>query len=322
MYQTAAKLFQECSIIYTNERMKNISKGYSDLCYGLENLVRCREAEEDPMKEYINATTYFERAQKFFQEAGLNNYVDYLEAMKNYLDGIRYSRKLELELVDETKMSYYSMIEKSFKNATDFFQKSGHIYMKEEVAYEFEKVKRSQTLHEYLSLVESTKTPEGGEGYTVSMPKEALKNAFVILRVINSIAHSVVQPEQEVTINFEITNIGAKTATLDRIENVIPLDFKIKGGEISKTLLLNLDEFMGSIKTSTQSESSSDSTHQSKYSLPLNGKKLQKGQTEKLTIKITTSKPGAINYQPTLIYLDENNNKKFFKLNIPILVSK
>jgi hypothetical protein len=323
IYQAAGQLFQECAGLFTNERMKNVSKGYSDLCYGIENLVRCRETEKDPMQEYINATTYFERAQKFFQEAGLKNYVDYLEGMKNYLDGVRYSRKLESELVNETKMSYYSMIEKSFKNAIDIFQKSGYTYLKEEVASEFEKAKRSQTLHEYISLVGSAKTPEGGEGYVVLMPNEALENAFVILRVMNSLAHIVFQPEEDVTINFEITNIGAKTATLDRIEDVVPPDFKIRSEEISKTLLLNIDEFMGNIKTSTQPESQiSDSKSQPKYSLSLNGKKLQKGQTEKLTIKIKPSKPGAVNYQPTLIYFDENNNKKFFKLNIPILVSK
>jgi len=323
MYQAAAQLFQECSVLFTKERMKNVSKGYSDLCYGMENLVRCREAEKDPMKEYINATTYFERAQKFFQEAGLNNYADYLEAMKNYLDGIRYSKKLELEYVAETKMSYYSMMEKGFKNAIDIFKKSGHIYMKEEAASELEKIKRRQTLREYLSLVESTKTPEGGEGYTVSIPKEVLENAFVILRVMKPIAYSVFQPEEEITIFLEITNIGAKTATLDRIENVIPPDFKIKSGETSKKLLLNVDELLGTIETITPPESQgSDSVLKvKKYSLPLNGKKLQKGETEKLTIKVTPSKSGMVNYQPTIIYSDENKNKKFFKLNIPILVS-
>jgi tetratricopeptide (TPR) repeat protein len=323
MYQAAAQLFQECSVLFTKERMKNISKGYSDLCYGIENLIRCKEAEKDPMKEYINATTYFERAQKFFQEAGLTNYVDYLEAMKNYLDGIRYSKKLVLEHIAEAKMSYYSMMEKGFKNAIEIFKKSGYIYMKEEAASELEKIKREQTLREYLSLVGSTKTPEGEEGYTVSMPKEALENAFVILRAIKPIAYSVFQPEEEITIQLEVTNIGAKTATLDRIENIIPPDFKIKSGGKSKKPLINANEIISSIETITPQESQgSDSMVKvKKYSLPLNGKKLQKGETEKLSVKVTPSKSGMVNYQPTIIYIDENKNKKFFKLDIPILVS-
>lgn len=296
-YQAAAKLFQEGSVLFTNERMKNISKGYSDLCYGIENLVRCMEAEKDPMREYINATTYFERSQKFFQEAGLDNYVDYLEAMKNYLDGIRYDVKLKLELVDEAKMSYYSMIEKSFKKAIDIFQKSGYIYLKEKSISELEKIKREQTLLEYLSLVESAKTAEGGEGYTVSISREAFENAFVILRVTNPIAHSVFKIGREIPVNFEIANVGAKTAILDKIENITPPDFLIESEENSSIFV-------------------------QKSSINLNGKLLQKGQTEKLNIRIRPSKQGSFDYQPILIYTDEEKNKKFFKLNIPILVSE
>lgn len=296
-FQSAAKLFQEGSVLFTDEKMKNIAKGYSDLCYGIENLVRCMEAGTDPMKEYINATTYFERSQKFFQEAGLNNYVDYLEGMKNYLDGIRYSIKLKIELVDEAKMSYYTMIEKSFKNAIDSFQKSGHTYLKEKASSELEKIKREQTLYEYLSLVESTKTPEEGEGYTVSIPREAFEKAFAILRVANPIAHSVFKIGEEITINFEITNVGAKTATLDKIDNVTPPDFLIQAEENS-------------------------SIYVQKSSINLNRKPLEKGQTEKLTTKIRPSKPGLFNYQPILIYNDEEKKKKFFKLNVPILVSE
>ncbi|MEM3587357.1 MAG: hypothetical protein QXO71_08570, partial [Candidatus Jordarchaeaceae archaeon] len=222
MYPTAAQLFQECSVLFTKERMKNIAKGYSDLCYGLENLARCREAEKDPTNEYINAITYFERAQKFFQDAGLSNYIDYLEAMKSYLDGIRYSKKLEREYVTGTKTIYYSMVERSFKKAVELFKKLGYRYMEEEAASELEKIKRLQTMREYLSLIASTKTPEGEEGYTLSMPKEALEDAFVILRVVNPIAYSVFKPEEDIVIKLEIVNIGAKTATLDRIENIIP----------------------------------------------------------------------------------------------------
>lgn len=323
LFQVAAQLFQECSVLFTKERLKNISKGYSDLCYGMENLFRCREAEKDPMKEYMNVTTYFERAQKFFQEARLSNYVDYLEAMKNYLDGIRYSKKLELEHVAETKNSYYSMMEKGFKNAIEIFKKSGYIYMKEEAASELEKIKRGQTLREYLSLVGSTKTPEGKEGYTVSMPKEALENAFVILRVNKPMAYSVFQLEEEIIIQLEITNIGSKTATLDRIENIIPPDFKIKSGGKTKKSGPNANEFVSTIEAITPQESpDSDSMPKvKKYSLPLNGKKLQKEETEKLTIKVTPKKSGIVNYQPTIIYIDENNNKKFFKVDTPILVS-
>ncbi len=296
MYQAAAKLFQEASFLFTNEGMKNVTKGYSDLCYGTENLIRCREAETDPMKEYINATTYFERSQKFFQEASLNNYVDYLEAMKNYLDGIRYSIKLKLELVDEAKRSYYTMIEKSFQKAIENFQKSGHIYLKEKATSELEKIEKELILHEYLSLVESTKTPEGGEGYTVSVPREALENAFVILRVVNPIAHGVFKVGKEIGVNFEITNVGAKTATLERIENINPPDFLIE----------------------TEKNSS---IYVQRTSINLSGKTLQKGQTEKLNIKIKPSKQGLVDYQPVIIYSDEKGNKKFFKLNIPILVS-
>ncbi|MFB0561790.1 MAG: hypothetical protein ACETWM_11330 [Candidatus Lokiarchaeia archaeon] len=296
-YQAAAKLFQEGPVLFTKERMKNISKGYSDLCYGIENLVRCMEAEKDPMNEYINATTYFERSQKFFQEAELSNYVDYLEAMKNYLDGIRYGIKIKLELVDEAKTSYYTMIEKSFKNAIDNFRKSGYIYLKERASSELEKIKREKTLYEYLSLVESIKTPEGEEGYTVSIPREAFEKAFVILRVVNPIAHSVFKIGEEITVNFEITNVGAKTATLDRIENITPPDFLIQAEENSSIYI-------------------------HKASINLNRKTLKKGQTEKLATKIRPSKPGSVNYQPILIYSDEKKNKKFFKLNIPILVSE
>nr|MDO8090420.1 hypothetical protein [Candidatus Sigynarchaeota archaeon] len=295
-YQAAAKLFQESSVLFTNERMKNISKGYSDLCYGVENLVRCMEAEADPMKEYINATTYFERSQKFFQEAGLSNYVDYLEAMKNYLDGVRYSRKLKLEGVDEARMSYYRMIEISLTNAIDNFQKSGHIYMKEKAAFELERIKREQVLHEYLSLVGSTQL-EGMEGFTLSIPREAFENAFVILRVVNPIAHSVFQTGEEITVDFEISNVGAEAATLEEIENITPPDFEIKSEAVSQL-------YVG------------------KSSMSLEGKTLEKGQTEKLTIKIKPTKPGLFNYQPTLIYRDEKKNKKFFRLNIPIMVSE
>ncbi|MEM2144485.1 MAG: hypothetical protein QW279_03930 [Candidatus Jordarchaeaceae archaeon] len=321
MYQKAAQLFQECSVLSKKERIKNIAMGYSDLCYGIENLIRCREAEKDPIQEYINAITYFERAQKFFQEAKLSNYVDYLEAMKNYLDGIRYSKKLQLEHITDTKMSYYSMMEKGFKNAIENFKKSGFTYMKEEAASELEKIKKEQTLREYLNLVGSIKTPGGEEGYTVSMPKEALENAFVILRVTKPIAYSVFQPDEEITIQMEITNIGAKTATLERIEDIIPPDFKIKKGK-SKKSSPSMDEFEGNIIETNSQEAQDSDSKVKKYSLPLNGKKLQKGETEKLTINVIPSKSGMINYQPTIIYIDENKNKKFFKLNIPILISQ
>lgn len=320
MYQKAAQLFQECSFLFKKEKMKNVVMGYSDLCYGMENLIRCREAEKDPMQEYINAITYFERAQKFFQEAKLSNYVDYLEAMKNYLDGIRYSKKLQLEHITDTKMSYYSMMEKGFKNAIENFKKSGHTYMKEEVASELEKIKKEQILREYLNLVGSIKTPGGEDGYVVSMPKEALENAFVILRVIKPVAYSVFQPDEEINIQLEITNIGAKTATLQRIEDIIPPDFRIKSGGKSKKSTPRIDEF--EITEATSQEAQESYSKVKKYSLPLNGKKLQKGETEKLTIKVIPGKSGMVNYQPTIIYIDENKNKKFFKLNIPLLISQ
>ncbi|MEM2959820.1 MAG: hypothetical protein QW261_16080 [Candidatus Jordarchaeaceae archaeon] len=293
-YQSAAQLFQECSILFTYEKMRNVSKAYSDLCYGLESLVRCMEAEKDSMQEYINATTYFERSQKFFQETGLNSYVEYLEGMKSYLDGIRYSTKLKLEMMDEAKTSYYPMVEKSFRKAVESFQKSGHIYMKQKAASELDKIKRKLNLSEYLSLVGKTKTLEEGEGYTFLIPREASENAFVILRTANPIAHGVFHVNEEIPINFEITNIGVKTATLERIENIKPPDFKVKVEE-----------------TKDYGETNS---------ISLEGKTLGKGKTEKITIKIKPTKTGMVNYQPILFYLDENNSKKFFKLDLPILI--
>ncbi|MHA1644276.1 MAG: hypothetical protein ACTSV0_04505, partial [Candidatus Freyarchaeota archaeon] len=101
----------------------------------------------------------------------------------------------------------------------------------------------------------------------------------------------------EITIDFEISNVGAEPATLEEIENITPPDFEIKSEAISQL-------YVG------------------ESSMSLEGKTLEKGQTEKLTIKIKPTKPGLFNYQPTLIYRDEKKNKKFFRLNIPIMVSE
>ncbi len=275
-YLEAAGLFRESAKKFVTSKMRNTALGFTDLCYGWHKFSEYFEEEKERGDSYIETRTHFERSLNFFVEAGLSNYAKYVEGLEHFLDGERYVKKLE-----EADERYYSLAEESYNKAREIFSDAGYVGLEREVEERIQELREREAKRRYLESV------IGDDKET----KESLRDGFVAVKFNEPADMSLFRVGDKITVNMDFVNIGDAPATLERLENAVPQEFKlvgktaetVKGGDI------------------------------------VLGRKLAPWEKISLEIKIVAEKKQEVKYQPVVIFRDNKNRKRYFKPK-PILI--
>lgn len=268
----AANLFKESTKVFVTNKMKNAAFGFTDLCYGWHKFLEF--VEEETEGSYIEARMHFERSLKFFIEAGLDNYAKYVEGLEYFLDGERYSKKLEE--AEEAAEKYYALAEENYNRAKEKFSEAGHVGLEREVDERIQRLKERETKRRYLEAIFGGSSKE---------ELESLRDGFVAVRVNEPADRSLFKVGDKITIKLELANIGGANAILEKLENAIPRGFKVIG------------KLAEAIKDGSL----------------VFGREMAPWEKVSLEVKVMAGEEGEVEYQPVVIFRDNKNRKRYFK---------
>ncbi|MEM1658524.1 MAG: hypothetical protein QXK94_05765 [Candidatus Jordarchaeales archaeon] len=269
----AADFFKESVKVFVTNKMKNASLGFTDLCYGWYKLLEFSE-ERGEENDYIEARTHLERCLKFFMNAGLENYIKYVEGLGFLLDGERYVKK-GTEGGDSAE-KYYSLAEESYGKARERFLEAGYTGLKKLMEEKIQKLREERARKEYIEVIFGSPTSE---------VLEELKDGFAVIKIEEPADKSVFKMGDKVDLKLELVNVGEASVLLERLENAVPQEFR-------------------TISSSTVTIKDGDIVL---------GKEVAPWEKTTIELRVVAERKGEVMYQPVLIFRDSRNRKRYFK---------
>lgn len=288
LYVEASLLFEVAKDYSGDEKTKQLIMGHASFCRALEAGTRYETSREmDYQRALIR---YLGSATNFYIRAGFELALEYSRGTQRIFDAYVYLDEASKMTDPRKKEQYYGMAERVLEASLDAFTKAKHHEKSNEVNRFLSRVKQERELAISLSdLLDTPTISSSTQSFLVPTPSheqpaglERFENADIHARLF--ISTDIVTSNEEFDIELELYNSGNTSASLIRVEKLIPDDF-----EVSRILgYYRFDEDR----------------------LNLMGKKVGPLGTVEISLRVRPLSKGEYLIQPSIIYLDDTGEYK------------
>lgn len=290
MYEEAADLFKLAKEHTVKESTSFMALGHSSYC-------KAREAATEfeitrSMAMYEEATRHMETAAGLYLKAGFETTSNYAKATQRLFDAYAFMESAKRERENEKQMKYYSRAEKVLLNAAKYFEKGNFKDKTVQTRSLLQKVREERQFAPSLSeifhapaITSSTASFSALDSIEESAAGlERFKGADVQVKLAQQETETKVG--EDVTLAFQIVNVGKKPVSLIRIENLIPVNFQL----VSKPDYCQFEDSR----------------------LTMKGKRHDPLKTDEMKFTLRSFKKGTIEIKPRIVYLDWIGHEKSY----------
>ncbi len=299
LYAEAAALFVKTEESAFREKLRRQALANASICRALESGSQFRLTRDTHL--YADIKKNLESAADYYEEAGLRNAADWTLATQRLFDALVYLADAETEREPKKKTEFYHLAEKHLELAARLYGEAGFPIKKEEA---LRHVKRAREEKELLLTPLEALSQAPASGAVAVAPVSLIRDQALGLERFESaniVGNMSVDCEElsvgsDLTLEFELANLGKTAATLVKLENVL-----VKGLEIDK----------GKMTYKVKDD----------Y-VDLKGKRLEHLGTHEVKIPMKATRKGIFEIRPRVLFVDEKGNYKSFEFEPATLTAK
>ena len=231
LYMEASHLFDEAKEYSVDQKTKQLIMGHASFCKALEAGTRYETSRQEQLHNEL--VRHLSRATNHYIKAGFEPALEYSKGTHRVFDAYIYLDEATKEMDPKKKARCYKLAERVLEASLEAFSKAKHPEKSDEVKRLLSSVKQERELA--LSLSEILETPTFSSStmsfqaptpsYEQPVGLERLENADIHARLFMS--SDVVTSGEEFDIELELYNTGKMSASLMRVEKLIPDDFEV-----------------------------------------------------------------------------------------------
>lgn len=283
-YGEAARLFEKASEMSTNAKVGAMAHANVAFCYALQSGTSLRSTHETTL--YQKTKKYLETAADYYTQAGMDRASSWTRATQRMFDGLVYLARAEGEIEARDKSNFYTLAERSFEVAANFYGLASYTGKKEQAS-------------RYLQYAREQKL-------VFISPAEALDGSVVMRQSQAQISPGLTGDEPLGVESFETTNVQAKLVAkrteITLGESMELLVEIVSAGRLPAILVKVTDlDWVG-----LGVEMTGEKYRIEEGAIALKGHRLQPFETLDLHLLITPRAAGDLELRPRVLYLDQN----------------
>ena len=297
LYKEAAKLFEQARENALDHQTSLIALANSCLCKALEAGAKFEITRDT--KTYLTAKKHMEACASHFIKANFETASTYAKAITRLFDAYMYMSKAETETLPRKRAQYYEMAEKLLQASSTLYEKAKHLEKSKKVQRLLKSVKEDRKLA--ISLAEMRRTPTTASiARSFLPPNPTYEKAVGLERFERASVEAYLTAPKEVTvgdeldIRLDIVNVAKNFGLLVRIENLVPLSFRIKNAPSQYDI--------------------------ERCSINMKGKKLEPLIVESITLSLQATEVGVVNLSPRIVYVNDVGKFKVCKID-PVTIT-
>lgn len=287
LYLEASRLFEEAKEKSSTERAKLLALGHSRFCQALEAGTRFEDTRDTEI--YSTAKKHIEAAENYYLKAAFTNASEYAKATYLLFDAYMFIHQAETVTDPANKATHYQMAERLLQSSASSYMKAKQAGKSETVRRLLESVKEKRQLAMsltellYAPAITSTTTSFSTPTPTQEQPVglERFEQADVQANLILGTKEAKVG--DDVDFEIELINAGKASASLIRVEEIVPESFEIRK-------VPEIYRIEGSC-------------------LNMKGKRLDPLKTEEIRLVLRSFEKGTFEIAPRIVCIDETGNQ-------------
>jgi len=288
LYNEASALFEEAVEHSSSEKTRLLTRGHASFCRALCAGIRYEVSREEELHQEL--VLHIGGATDFYVRAGFESAVEYSRATQRLFEAYQYLDRARgaADPGDQTK--YYTIAERLLGVSADAFRRAKHPEKMDEVNRLLESLKQDREIAVSLSEIldtpgishstESFRAPAPSYEYPVGL--ESLENADIQAKIF--LADDTITTGEELDLELELYNPGKTSASLVRVEGLIPGDF-----EVSR--VSGIYRYEGEV-------------------LDLRGKRIGPLGTVEVSLKARPLSEGEFTLEPRIVFVDDTGERR------------
>ena len=289
LYLEASVLFDDAREHSPNVKTRLLTMGHASFCRALSAGIQYEVSREESLHQEL--VRHIGSATDFYVRAGFDSALEYSRATQRLFEAYQYMDRARGETEPGDKTKYYMMAEKLLGVSADAFQRAKHPEKRDEVARLLHSLKQDREIAVSLSEIldtplissstESFRVPTPSHEYPVGL--ESFEHADIQAKIF--LTSDTITTGEEFDLELELYNPGKTSASLIRVEKLIPDDF-----EVSKVSgFYSFEE----------------------EALDLRGKRIGPLSTIEISLKAKPLSKGEYMLEPRIIFLDDTGEQRF-----------
>lgn len=281
LFSEAAEFFEKAMNESYDKRIRLGSAGNASLCRALEAFERFRKTRS--LDVCSAAKLHLEAAADFFTEGGLDKALQWVKATRDLTDAHAYLISAQLTIDAQKKSDFFELSEKYLESSADQFRSVGNKSKADEISQLLRRIREER---EFLGKPIEVPPPVSLVGNSAaSLQMTGQEEAFGLKELEEANIQVQLTPTGEATVGqqselrVDIVNIGSSTATLLRIEELVP--------------------------ASVEAEIISPGLSLEKGSIDFRARRIVPMKLEALRLRIRPIEAGSITFCPRLVYVTE-----------------
>jgi hypothetical protein len=231
LYKKASDQFEKATKYGTDQKTKLLIMGHSSFCKALEAGTRYEISKEENLHSEL--VRNLGNAINLYIKADFEPAVEYSKGTHHVFDAYLYLNKATEETDPRKKARFYELAERVLEASLEAFSKAKHPEKRNKVSRLLSSVKQDRNLA--LSLSEILETPTFSSStmsfqtptpsYEQPVGVERFNNADIHARIF--LSNNVVTSGEEFDLELELYNTGQISASLVRVEDLVPEDFEV-----------------------------------------------------------------------------------------------
>ncbi len=285
IYAEAAESFLKARQFAPQERLGLLALASASICRALESGTRFRLTRNAQL--YPDIKMQLETAADYFQEAGFRKTASWTQGTERLFDALVYLSAGETEKDPKKKTELYLLAEKHSELAAKLYGEAGFPSKRREALQHLGRAREEKEL--LLESMEALSDIPVSSGSLVTsiVPGRGKPLGLERFEEANIVGHLTV-PERDLkagsdfTFEVEMANVGRTTATLIRVENVIPEGFEIQRERNPYRIEGN--------------------------SIDMRGKRLEHLKMDEMRIVLRPARKGIFELRPRVVFADDRGN--------------
>lgn len=231
LFNEASTFFEEAKEKSLNEKTGLLALGHASFCRALEVGTRYEVTKEGGL--YQELIRHLNSSTNYYVRAGFESALDYSKATQRMFEAYLYIDNAIMDSDPERKVRYYSMAEKVLESSAELFLRSDHVEKRGEVLRFLASIREERELATSLSqLLHAPSISSSTMSFNVPTPTH--ENAVghqrfddADLRAKILVKFEEFSSGEDFELLIEVFNAGSVSASLVRVEDLIPEDFQV-----------------------------------------------------------------------------------------------
>jgi hypothetical protein len=290
LYFEAARAFLELRSTQTKGQLPQLALANAAICKALGAGTQYRQTQD--VQYYTEVKKQTESAAEHFRLAGFRKTEAWTRATQRLFDALIFISDAEIERDPSRKTTLYHMAENHLELAARLYGEAGFPTKKAEALTDLDRIKEEKQVLlaplEVLSQIPmATPTPVAltprGRGQPAGIQR--LEEAYVVGDL--NVPRKELLIGEEMVLDLEIANVGKASATLVKLQGVLPEGFELRSDS--------------EVEISPEGQ------------IDMKGRRLEHLKTHQVKISVAATRKGTTELRPRLFYADDAGNYKTFQ---------